>query len=312
MSYKVLITGSSGFLGSSCVKKFLEEGLQIYGISRTLPNNCQLKKNNFIAQEISLEALKSFKQNFDFIIHCAGGSYLPYSYSNPKKDFTKTVLTSLEVLEYVRLYNPRAKVIYISSASVYNTNSSFPIDETVPLAPCSPYGVSKSIAEQLFKSYYDNFGINSCILRVFSAYGEGLKKQLFWVASNKIYHAQKEHANKVTFYNTGKNIRDWVYITDVVEAIFSSLNIDFNFDIFNCGGNSNSVLRVVNLLAQELGFEGKIIFNDGVKLGHPLCLVANNSKIYEKTSWRAKITLQEGVKKYIAWFKEEQKKKNEK
>ena len=152
----------------------------------------------------------------DVIVHCAGSGSVGFSMTHPYQDFQRTVATTLAVLEYARLYAPRARVAYPSSAGVYGEVQKLPIAETDPLSPASPYGVHKRFAEELCASYAQHFGIAVAVVRLFSVYGAGLRKQLLWDASQKIMRGENR------FFGTGEEIRDWLHVEDAASLLIAA------------------------------------------------------------------------------------------
>src|SRR5690606_30498045 len=163
--------------------------------------------------DATLDALVTYANEPDVIIHCAGSGSVSFSMSHPYEDYMRTVSSTAAVLEYVRLYSPETSVIYPSSAAVYGQVEYLPIKEHDPMCPVSPYGVHKRMAEELCHSYATNFQISVAIVRLFSIYGEGLKKQLLWDACCKA-------ENKGScFSGTGQELRDWLHVDDAAHLV---------------------------------------------------------------------------------------------
>ncbi len=116
----------------------------------------------------------------DAVIHLAGGSLVGPSIANPGEDFRRTVQAMQHLLEWLRLANPAARVVVASSAAVYGDGHMQPISETAAYAPTSPYGTHKAMAEMLCRSYGRQYGMQIALVRLFSVYGPGLRKQLIW------------------------------------------------------------------------------------------------------------------------------------
>ena len=122
----------------------------------------------------------------DLVFHLAGGSAVGPSLNAPFEDFMRTTGTTARLLEWLRTHSPRSKLIVASSAAVYGDTHGAPADETRPPSPVSPYGFHKLMMEQLCQEYSQVFGLETAVLRMFSVYGEGLRKQLLWDCGVKL------------------------------------------------------------------------------------------------------------------------------
>ena len=128
----ILITGAKGFLGSNISKYFKSLGYKTYGIGHgdLLVEECHLIGLDYwYKSDVTIKAIKDIKQTFDLIIHCGGSGSVGFSVDHPYDDFKKTVDGTLEVLEYIRLYNPNAHFIYPSSPSVQGECKDEPINQ---------------------------------------------------------------------------------------------------------------------------------------------------------------------------------------
>ena len=293
---KVLITGISGFLGWHCAQKFLEQGYDVSGVDVIVPKN--QNEINFRQSEVTFENLKIFDKIFDYIIHCAGGSTVGASIKSPYEEYEKTVSTTMAILEYIRLYSHKTKLIYPSSAAVYGNSYDRAIKEDDVILPYSPYGSYKYIVEELCRSYYKNFNVNSNIIRFFSIYGEGLQKQILFDACKKF-----KVSDNPEFFGTGEETRDWLYITDAVELIYQiAINTD-GFCILNGGsGQGTKIKDVIQILAKNLNKQNIWYFNNKVKEGDPKCYIADISTA-KKIGWSPNVDLETGIAKYVKWFK---------
>lgn len=298
----VLITGGYGFLGRATALMFKAQGFRVVGIGNGRWDYSESSSFGFDAwldARVTMSGLLTLKESFDVIIHCAGNGSVGYSLSNPLQDFMKSVEGAAELLEYVRLKNPEALVIYPSSAGVYGAKDDAPINELDVLQPISPYGYHKKIVEELCESYSRTYGLKIAIIRFFSVYGPGLTKQLLWDASSKLV-ARTDHA---IFWGTGDETRDWINIDDATALIRHISSDSEAYKVVNgaCGIRI-TVREVLEILRIELGSSVKIKFNNTVRGGDPRFYHADVSKAHE-LGWRPRISLCEGVKRYAKWFK---------
>ena len=159
---KILILGGYGFLGNALYK--------------SLKDNCfTYRFGQYSKKKISIFNLKKIKKHFNVIIHCAGGSSVNESIKNPKKDFNKTVGSTKALIKFIKLKKINPTIIYISSPAVFGNSI-----KKKTIHPISPYGKNKLISEKLLLNFAKEKKLKLYIVRFFSLYGEGLKKQLLW------------------------------------------------------------------------------------------------------------------------------------
>jgi len=294
---KILISGINGFIGSNCAVFFREKNYEVFGI-----DIFGGEALNFLQGEVNLKNLKSFNQNFDVILHLAGSGTVGSAQTSPELEHTKTVGSTEHILEYIKDFNKDAKLIYSSSAAIYGDSHKDKIKESDSLNPISAYGAHKVEVEELCRKYHEKFELNINIIRFFSIYGEGLKKQLLWDFSNRV--VKNMASETLPCFGTGAEERDFIHIKDAIRLIELLINSDNNFTIINgATGHSTTVLEVLNLLCEELNFKGKLIFDNIVKEGNPKILVADIEKA-KNMGFSPQISLKDGIKRYVRWFKE--------
>ena len=297
---KILITGAKGFLGSHTAKYLKSLGYITYGIGHgdLLVDECfEIGLDYWYKSDVSIESIKDIGEVFDVIVHCGGSGSVGFSVEQPYADFKKTVDGTLEVLEYIRLYNPNAHLIYPSSPAVQGECKDEPIKEEYIGKPASPYGYHKKIAEDLCRSYSDKYNIQVSIIRLFSVYGNGLKKQLLWDATNKIKSAH----NEVEFWGTGKETRDFIHIDDVVNLFEKVSRLNKKYLLINGGsGVKHTVNEVVTSIKNIVNPNVTILFNNKVNEGNPIYYWADTKKS-KVLKWKNNIGFDNGLKRYIEW-----------
>ncbi len=310
MNKKIIITGAYGFLGRNCAAAFAAAGFEIYGIGHGGWPPCEYGKfgiKTWLSSDITYESLCSLglTGRVTAIIHCGGGSSVAYSIENPSLDYKKTVDSTLAVLEYIRRENPGARLVYPSSTAVYGVCEDRQIMESYRLNPLSPYGFNKAAAELLCESYHKNYSVKCSIIRFFSIYGEGLKKQLLWEACNKIISASGG-LGSVEFFGTGLETRDWIHISDAAALTAKAAFSERDYEIINGGSGVKTTIKDTIALISK-GFEKHNIlppcvkFNNIVRAGDPAYYWADIRKALE-TGWIPKMTLEEGAARYVDWF----------
>ncbi|MEO6830061.1 MAG: NAD-dependent epimerase/dehydratase family protein, partial [Acidobacteriaceae bacterium] len=215
----VVVTGANGFLGRHVARLFARKGYTVLGMGHGNWSREEWELWGLSAWQsvdVTLKTLIEYAGEPTFIVHCAGGGSVAFSIEDPLADFERTVETTAHVLEYVRTSAPACRVVYPSSASVYGSVETIPIHESCPAAPISQYGTHKLMAEQMVTSYSRQFGTSAAIVRLFSVYGCGLRKQLLWDACCKFAD------NDSTFMGTGDEVRDWLHVEDAAALLLAA------------------------------------------------------------------------------------------
>ena len=302
MSGAALVTGAWGFIGRHTARRLAHRGWSVSGIGHGTPSKAELESwglREFRSADVTLAGLVAVGAKPDLIVHCAGGSSVGFSISHPLEDFERTVGTTAAVLEFARTRAPRAHVVYASSAAVYGRAGKLPLREDASLQPVSPYGVHKRIGEDLCRMYGEQFNVSTAIIRFFSVYGPGLRKQLLWDASNRML------SGNVSFSGDGNEVRDWLHVEDAVALIEHACQIaSGSCPIVNGGaGIGVSVAQILIELSSCLGNAETPYFTGSRREGDPEALVADISQALA-TGWRPGISWKDGVRDYAAWFRQ--------
>lgn len=295
---KLLIIGGQGFIGSHCYRYFTSLGFNVWSCGLRVcedSNYIQLEKVN-----TDFNSLFNNNEKFDICINASGSSNVMFSFSNPDIDFELNVFNVNKILTALKKYSPETKFINLSSAAVYGNPDMLPIKEESKAKPLSPYGFHKLQSEYLLNEYSIFFGLKTCSLRIFSAYGDGIKKQLFW----DLFIKYKEN-EVIKLFGTGNETRDFIHIDDLLQVILLVLKkAPFKGEIYNVGsGISTSILEAVTTFYNELNQGSRFFFSKENKLGDPLYWQSDISKIKE-LGFKQNVTLEEGLKRYAKWLKE--------
>lgn len=294
---EILIIGSKGFIGSHCVTYFSTQH-KVHEcdvvVDYNNPQYTQVDATNADYVDLFQD------QQFDVCINCSGAASVPDSIKHPKRDFMLNTVNVFKQLDAIRIHNPACKYINLSSAAVYGNPEFLPVSETHPLKPISPYGVHKKMAEEICESFYKNFGIGTCSLRIFSAYGEGLKKQLFWDLHKKV-----KSTNVVSLYGSGTESRDFIHISDLVRVIELVINNSaFQSDCINVANGRELAIKEVAEIFYNV-YEPSVLmsFEGQTRLGDPTNWVADISKIRDY-GYTNEIDIKTGLKRYAKWLLE--------
>lgn len=293
----ILILGSEGFIGGHLVSYFLEKGFIVVGIDLA---DSPTQKYHYWKVSDSNGYFESIFQQFsvDYCINAAGSGNVSYSVSNPLFDFGSNSFDTIRTLDGIRLLNPFCKYLHISSAAVYGNPSQLPVAESDRLSPLSPYGWHKLIAETICREYFELYKIQVAIIRPFSVYGNGLRKQLLWDICKKL-----KDSNQVELFGTGLESRDFIHISDLVELIGAVVDGDhFGFEIFNAASGSEvTIARIASIFEEYYDFKKEIKFSGEFRKGDPLNWQASIKKANE-IGFAPKKGLNLGIAEYINWF----------
>lgn len=297
-----LITGAHGFVGRHIARHCATHGWRVIGIGHGRWNSVRERTSWGITRwsdaEINVASLLLSEVVPDVIYHCAGSGSVSFSLEQPYQDFHRTVSTTLEVLEYMRLHAPNARLIYPSSAAVYGVVQDMPISEDVFPKPLSPYGSHKLMAENLCREYASHYGLSIAIIRLFSVYGPGLQKQLLWDA------CQKLSAGLYSFFGTGAEQRDWLHIDDTVDLLEKATRAASPDCLVINGGTGTGVTvsEILGHLFSVMGAAHRPTFSGALKEGDPAHYIADIEKA-RALGWKPEITWHQGVGQYAEWFR---------
>ncbi|MES2679850.1 MAG: NAD-dependent epimerase/dehydratase family protein [Bacteroidota bacterium] len=293
---KVLITGASGFIGNAMLSHF--KGL---GEVTGLDLNPDPAKNILAHDDFEATRALIAQSAFDLLINCAGASDVQHSYRAPAGDFKLNTIYVEQILEALREFSPATKFVNFSSAAVYGNPKTLPVTENDPCQPLSPYGLHKLLSEQLTKSYHTFYQVPTLSVRIFSAYGPGLKRQFFY----DLYSKFKAGNESVSLAGTGKESRDFIFIDDIVKAVVLLTERGrFDGGVYNLANAEETFIDDASLLfAKICGYKGKIQFSQRQFAGYPLNWKADTGKL-TSLGFFPKTRMSDGLSLYHNWIKD--------
>jgi UDP-glucose 4-epimerase len=303
----VWVTGARGFIGSHLVGELAAAGHCVHGIGHGALEQAECARlglQSWIKGEIeaaNLDALAAVHGRPSAVFHLAGGSSVGLAIAHPFEDFSSTVASTARLLEWLRVHSRQSRLVVASSAAVYGSGHSGPISEQAALTPMSPYGQHKLMMEQLCRSYAMSYGIESTVVRLFSVYGAGLRKQLLWDACSRLQESSRE----LVLGGTGEEIRDWCDVRDVVRllAMFAELPQAEPFRVINGGsGQPMRVSEIARLLAEHWG-KVNLRFSGNVRAGDPFSLLADDAAL-RATGFAWSVRPAQGIADYVRWFRD--------
>jgi UDP-glucose 4-epimerase len=300
---RTIVTGAGGFLGSRIASYLGEKGHKIAAVGRfsTLPGMAEIPNlwklcGMTLPDRRFEDAVHEFQPTL--VVHCAGTASVADSVCAPYVDFHRTAEVCAYVLETLRKLAPGCHFILLSSAAVYGNPRTLPVAEDSPLCPISPYGYHKVICEQLAEEYRLLHGIPSTVLRIFSAYGEGLRRQ---VVHDLFQRFADQQSTEVEIFGTGEETRDFIHVEDVARIVELIAKKGVS-GIFNAAsGNETTVRQLVTLISSEFMSSKKIVYNGVRRPGDPVNWLADVSRL-SAIGFRPAKTLQEGIAAYKKWY----------
>ena len=293
----ILILGARGFIGSYLINHFLSKECLVVGCDLLEYSSSEYKYHKVSILSSDFENLFS-QYKFDVCLNASGSGNVGYSMASPLSDFEANTFSVAKVLDTIRKQQPSCKYIHLSSAAVYGNPQVLPIQENIKLTPVSPYGFHKWMSELLCKEYFDLYNLRITILRPFSVYGRGLRKQLLWDICQKL-----NDSNEPFLFGTGKETRDFIHISDLVLIINEIIHkSDFNCEVYNAAsGIETSIEEVSKIFSEHYPGKKRIHFSGELKKGDPVNWRAEISKI-RKLNFQPKVALKEGIIDYINYY----------
>ena len=336
---KMLITGGGGFIGSHAAEYFskkYDEVIVVDNLSRAhllkrdIPNldynwKYLQKISNIRAVKADVrepDVLRDIAQGVNVIIHTAAQTAVTTSMIDPREDFENNVLGVFNVLETARMLAPHPTVVFCSTNKVYGENvNNVPviekekkyefsgkyvngIAETFSIDHCehTPYGSSKLTGDIYMQDYAHLFGIKIGVFRMSCIYGTrqlGVEDQ-GWVSWFTIATLLDK---PITIYGDGKQVRDVLYIQDLLRAYELFINSDIPHAVINTGGGKNfsmSLLELLDILKKRTGKKSKITFS-AWRPSDQKVYISDISKANKLLGWKPEVSPEDGVGKLIDW-----------
>jgi UDP-glucuronate 4-epimerase len=309
---KILVTGSSGFIGYKTAELLLQQGNEVVGIDNMNDyydpklKHYRLgileKYDGFEFHHLDIENLGALddlfsRNSFSAIIHLAARAGVRYSMENPHVYMSTNAHGTLNLLELMRKHGMR-KMVLASTSSLY-AGQPMPFTETLPVNnPISPYAASKKAAEVMAYTYHFLFGMDITVLRYFTVYGPAGRPDM------SIFRFIKwiDEGVPVELFGDGSQARDFTYVDDIAEGTVMALR-DVGYEIINLGGGKNpiSLTYVIQKIQEYLGKKA-VVENKPFHKADITATWADIAKAGRILDWKPRIGFDEGLRKCVQWY----------
>ena len=298
---KVMVTGGAGFIGFHLSKtlSILTDDLTIYDnlSSGKMENVVDVPAAKFVKGDILDLGTLFSQEKMDLIYHLAAQVVVPYSMENPMEDFDTNAKGTLCVLEKAR--KDDAKVVFASSAAVYGNPSVFPTPESYGFHPFSCYGLSKVVGEEYCQMYREQYGLDIVITRFANVYGSRCHGVI-----HDFLDKLAKNTDTLEIIGTGQQCRDFVHVSDVIDALIKVGSIDSVVgEVYNLGfGKTVSILELAKMMLTILGLQDKtVVTTTNVSWhGDVTKIWFDITKAKKELNWNPKVSLEDNIKEIIA------------
>lgn len=305
---RLLVTGGAGFIGSEFVRQGVQRGYDIVVIDK-LSYAGDIERIKEVRDRISFYKIdikdKKFvdeifeKEKPEVVVHWAAESHVDRSIEDASPFFDTNVKGTQVILDVSKKYGVE-RFLNISTDEVYGELSEEgQFYETSPLNPNSPYSVSKASADMLGRAYYRTYQLPVITIRPSNNYGP-------WQYPEKLIPViilKALRNEKVPVYGRGLNIREWLYVSDCVDAVFAIMEKGKVGEIYNVGsGNEQRNIDVVTTVLKLLDKPETLIEFVKDRPGHDFRYSLNSDKIIKEIGWKSKTDFFDGIEKTVKWY----------
>jgi dTDP-glucose 4,6-dehydratase len=310
---RYFVTGGAGFIGSNYVEYLLENVIDCGAVTvydkftyASNPKNYERfrldPRFSVIQGDIcDFTSIQNAMSEHDYVIHFAAESHVDNSITDASRFVQTNVMGTFNVLESARI-NSIKTMIHISTDEVYGSLENGAADEDFILKPNSPYAASKASSDLLARSFFVTYGLDVRVTRCCNNYG----KYQYPEKVIPVFISRLASGNKVPIYGDGKNIREWIHVSDHCSAIQTVLEQGQAGEIYNIGSGEhldNNELASMIISTMGLPESSKDYVMD--RLGHDFRYSVNSSKVKD-IGFRSSTNIKEGIPATIEWFLDNQ------
>lgn len=298
-----LITGVRGFIGRRLAEDLAGLGWLVEGVARSDDRGGESDPLASVHRAtVGRDCLDEIvaKISPQMCFHTAGIASVARSFESPTEDFAASAVGTFALLESLRRFAPDCKVVILSSAAVYGEPVTLPINEQARIAPVSPYGWHKWLSEQIAREYVSLYGLQIVVARIFSAYGEGLRRQVLWDLCTKLTSDEE-----VVLNGPSESARDFLHVADVSRSLVLLAGRGaMDGRAYNvASGTETRISDIIEMLQESLGVRAKSVrFSPSSAAGTPVRWRGDISAI-EALGFSPSVRIHHGVQEYARWWK---------
>ncbi len=302
---RVLLIGGNGFIGAHLINAFQDVGIDTSVLDRADGFYKPSRRNvrTFLGEYTNIDLVQRAMEGADVIIYLASTSVPLTSANNPEKDVTGNLVPFFNYMEIALQQKIKRIILFSSGGTVYGVPSKLPVTEEHPTQPIVSHGIVKLMMEKYLFTLAYNQGLESVILRVGNAYGEGQNPYTKFGAIATFLGCFATR-RPITLWGSGDAIRDYIYVKDIASACVAALGLKTTYSIFNIGTNQgHSLNSLIEMIADITNVPAPEVHREEHHSFDVPRIILDNTLAKQQMGWEPQITLADGIKNTWEWVR---------